>query len=123
MSKHEKNQMPAGATCRYLTRLRREFAKELFSRLLKTHSGSLTMKTCNGVWHLTFSYKNETIKVQGKTLAHALINLTAKIPLTSPLTPEGGTRVLCEREGKHSAESKAPLLRRGGGEEFKTVAL
>ena len=105
MSKHEKNQMPAGATRRYLTRLRREFAKELFSRLLKTHSGSLTMKTCNGVWHLTFSYKNETIKVQGKTLAHALINLTAKIPLT----PEGGTSSLSFGEG--------------WGEEFKTVAL
>ena len=106
---------------RYLERLREAYAEELFSKFLNELSGTLTMKNHKGTWYLVFSCGDENgmVQAKGKTLAHALIDLATKIPLT----PEGETRVLCEREGKHSAESKAPLLRRGGGEEFKTVAL
>lgn len=63
---------------RLLKILRREFAKALYAKLLKKYPGTLTMKTVKGVWHLTFSYKNEKIKAQGKTLAHALIGLHSK---------------------------------------------
>ncbi|GJM49498.1 hypothetical protein RCZ15_04730 [Capnocytophaga catalasegens] len=62
----------------FLEAVRREFAKALYAKLLKKYPGRLSMKTVKGVWHLTFSYKNEKIKAQGKTLAHALINLVAK---------------------------------------------
>ena len=98
---------------RYLERLREAYAEELFSKFLNELSGTLTMKNHKGTWYLVFSCGQEEGMVQGKgkTLAHALIDLATKIPLT----PEGGTRVLCEREGKHQLSQK--LLSFGEAEE------
>ena len=73
---------------RYLSHLREAYAEELFSKFLNELSGTLTMKNHKGTWYLVFSCGQEEGMVQGKgkTLAHALIDLATKIPLT----PEGG---------------------------------
>ncbi|MDO5104472.1 hypothetical protein [Capnocytophaga sp.] len=63
---------------RYLARLREAYANTLFSKFLNEYPGTLTMKFSKGAWRLSFSCGHEKVQAQGKTLAHALINLTAK---------------------------------------------
>lgn len=62
----------------YLERLREVYAQKVFSKLLNELSGTLTMKNHKGTWYLVFSCGQEVVRVQGKTLGHALINLTSK---------------------------------------------
>lgn len=77
-SENNLKKSPMAARRRYLERLREVYAQKVFSKLLNEFSGTLTMKNHKGTWHLVFSCGQEVIRVQGKTLGHALINLTSE---------------------------------------------
>lgn len=65
---------------RYLASLREAYADALFHKFMNELSGTLTMKLHKGTWYLVFSCGHEKVQAQGKTLAHALINLATKSP-------------------------------------------
>lgn len=70
----------------FLKTLTAEVAHEMLSIFLNDYPGTLTMRKHKEMWCLTFSYESQTIKVQHKSLAEALRNLTTKAGLLTPKT-------------------------------------